>query len=287
MEIVEELEIEINSKKEISFYDFKTYLSKFQNFIVIGLYESTYPISIEFRNKNIFTDYGELGKITSKIELFQVNSKKFSKEKSHFEMLFNYPSISSNFSTIMKNWYKKYELLEPAFDLLFEQFLNNSRFTVNTFLNLAQSAETFHARLHNHTKIERVEYAEMKKNILLSTPIKYHYWLENQFIFGNNLNLETRLIELVDKYNNDLIDEIISDKMEFVKQVKYSRNYYTHYSSNLKKKALKSFELMRLTDKLKMLLVSAFLHEIGIPKKQISEFFENSRWYIFQQLTKK
>ena len=127
----------------------------------------------------------------------------------------------------------------------------------------------------------------MKKNILLSTPIKYHYWLENQFIFGNNLNLETRLIELVDKYNNDLIDEIISDKMEFVKQVKYSRNYYTHYSSNLKKKALKSFELMRLTDKLKMLLVSAFLHEIEIPKKQISEFFENSRWYIFQQLTKK
>ena len=101
MEIVEELEIEINSKKEISFHDFKTYLSKFQNFIVLGLYESTYPISIEFRNKNIFTDYGELGKITSKIELFQVNSKKFSKEKSHFEMLFNYPSISSNFSTII------------------------------------------------------------------------------------------------------------------------------------------------------------------------------------------
>lgn len=287
MEIVEELEIEINSKKEISFQDFKTYLSKFQNFLVLALYESTSPISIEFRNEKIFTDYGELGKITSKIELFQVNSKKFSKEKSHFEMLFNYPSVSTNFSTMMRNWFKKHELLEPAFNLLFEQFYNNSRFTVNTFLNLAQSAETFHARLHNHTRIDKAEYSEMKKNILLATPEKYHSWLRDQFNFGNNLNLEARLIELVNKYNNDLIDEVISNKIEFVKQVKHSRNYYTHYSSNLKKNALEGVELMGLTDKLKMLLVLAFLHEIGIPKEQISEFFENARWQIFQHLTKK
>lgn len=287
MEIVEELEIEINAKTEISFQEFKSYLSKFQNFLVLALYESTQPMSVQFKNKTIFTDYGELGKIQSKIELFQVNSKNFSKEKSHFEMLFNYPSISSNFSTMMKNWFKKYELLEPAFNLLFEQFYNNSRFTVNTFLNLAQSAETFHARLHNHTRINKTEYVEMKKTILELTPEKYHSWLNDQFNFGNNLNLEVRLTELVKKYNNDLIDEIIIDKIEFVKQVKHSRNYYTHYSTNLKKNALEGIELMRLTDKLKMLLVSAFLHEIGIPKNQISEFFRNARWQIFQHLTKK
>lgn len=287
MEIVEELKIEIISKKEISFQDFKTYLSKFQNFLVLALYESTRPISIELRNEKLFTDYGDLGKIPSKVDLFQVTSKNFSKEKSHFEMLFNYPSISSNFSTIMKNWFKKYELLEPAFNLLFEQFYNNSRFTVNTFLNLAQSAETFHARLHNHTRIDKLEYSEMQKCLLEVTPEKYHFWLKDQFNFGNSLNLEARLIELVNKYNNDLIDEVISDKMEFVKQVKHSRNYYTHYSTNLKKNALEGIELMRLTDKLKMLLVSAFLHEIGITKNQISEFFQNARWQLFQNLTKK
>ncbi len=287
MEIVQDVEIEIISKNEISLESFRKYLSKFQNFVVLALYESTHPTSIEFRSEQLIIDYGELGKVPAKIEFFyKVSNRKLHKQKSPFEMLFSYPNISSEFSTLIRNWFKKYELLEPAFNLLFDQFYNSSRFTVNTFLNLAQSAETFHARLHDHTRMDKKDYTVMKNEIRDKVPEKYHSWLNEQFAFGNHLNLDTRLNELVDNYSNSLIDIIIKDKKEFIQQVKDSRNYYTHYSSTLEKRALEDVELMRLTEKLKMLLVSAFLHEIGLSKDKISELFENAKYQLFEHLTR-
>ena len=89
-------------------------------------------------------------------------------------MIFDYQRIKDDFPNLIKNWFSKYELLEPAFDLVFEQFYLGNRFTVNTFLNLAQSAETFHARIHNHTRIPKTEYKLMKKEILKVAPTKYH-----------------------------------------------------------------------------------------------------------------
>lgn len=287
MEIVQDVEIEIISKEEISLESFRKYLSKFQNFVVLALYESTHPTSIEFRSEQLIIDYGELGKVPAKIDFFyKVSNRKIHKQKSPFEMLFSYSNISSEFSTLMRNWFKKYELLEPAFNLLFDQFYNSSRFTVNTFLNLAQSAETFHARLHDHTRMDKKDYTAMKKEIREKVPEKYHSWLNEQFPFGNHLNLDTRLNEIVDNYSNSLIDIIIKDKKEFIQQVKDSRNYYTHYSSTLEKRALEDVELMRLTEKLKMLLVSAFLHEIGLSKDKVSELFENAKYQLFEHLTR-
>ena len=52
----------------------------------------------------------------------------------------------------------------------------------------------------------------MKNEIRDKVNPKYHGWLNEQFAFGNHLNLDTRLNELVDNYSNSLIDIIIKDK---------------------------------------------------------------------------
>jgi len=115
-------------------------------------------------------------------------------------------------------------------------------------------------------------------------PLKYHSWLKGQFNFGNNLNLHARLTELVKKYSNDILDKIIPDKVMFVKQVKYSRNYYTHYSSDGKKKAIKGGDLFCLSERLKILLVCAFLIEVGFDKKLLSKCLSNVKWTKFNHL---
>lgn len=163
-------------------------------------------------------------------------------------------------------------------------FIKENHFNENTFLNLAQAAETFHARIHNHTKIPKQAFEKMKSEILKLTPLAYHEWLKDQFNFGNNLNLQTRLSELVDKYSNHILDEIIGDKDAFTKQVKHSRNYYTHYSPSGKKKALIGHELYILSEKLKALLVSAFLIEVGFPKEKLKGFYDNIKWVFFNHL---
>ena len=199
-------------------------------------------------------------------------------------MIFDYQRIQNEFPHIIKNWYSKYELLEPAFNLVFEQFYIGNKFTVNTFLNLAQSAETFHSRLNNYTKIPRDLYKKMKKDIISVVPIEYHSWLNEQFNFGNNLNLHSRLTEIINKYSNPILDKILGNKEQFVLDVKHSRNYYTHYSTNSKKNALKGEKLFRLSEKLKILLVCSYLVEIGINKEKLSDLLDKIKGPLFNHL---
>lgn len=262
------------------------YVISFQNFLTLALYRSTYPISITLSSDKHKKDYGNGKTYNKPIKLFfsSRNFKANEKSKSDLEMLFNYRGIKDDFPLIIKNWYSKYELLEPAFDLVFEQFYNGNRFTVNTFLNLAQSAETFHARVHNHKNIPREQYKKMKEDILKVAPDEYHPWLNDQFNFGNNLNLHARLSEITDKYSNHILDKILGDKTQFVLNVKHSRNYYTHYSKDGKRKALKVGELFYLSERLKILLVCSFLIEMGFNKEKLSSFMDNIKWTLFNHL---
>lgn len=284
--VTQKVQLHVETKTEKKIDDLLSYVFSFQNFLILAFYRSTYPLKIKLfgeRHKETFRD-GETSRKTIELFFSSSNLNKANKAKLDFDMLFTYRGIQDKFPEIIQNWYAKYELLEPAFNLVFEQFYNGNRFSENTFLNLAQSAETFHARTHNHTKIPRDEYKDMKEEILKLTPSKYHKWLNDQFNFGNNLNLHLRLEELTDKYNNDILDKIIPDKDIFVKQVKHSRNYYTHYSASSKKNALKGSELFYLSERLKILLVCTFMIEIGFDKELITRNLDNVKWRLFNHL---
>jgi hypothetical protein len=283
--ITQEIELELNSVEEKSLKEIHELLTRFQNFLILGIYRSVFPNKIIFYNNNIQNDFGKYGKYRKPIEFYQTTRKRLEvKEKNTFEMLFNYIQIKDSFPLIIKNWFEKYEKLSPAFNLLFEQFYNGTSFTENTFLNLAQSAETLHSRVYDHTKIPKEEYLTMKKEILELVPNKYHNWLKEQLHFGNHLDLAQRLTELTEKYGNTVIDEIIPKKSDFVKQVKDLRNYYTHYSPSLQKKLISERDLMFLSERLKMLLVSGFLYEIGLPKELTNTLFENANHNLFNHL---
>lgn len=262
-------------------------LYTFQNFLVLALYNSTYPISITLSGDSHKNNYKDGTSSRKNVQLFFASTSYNENQNSKvdLEMLFNYNLIKRRFPSIIKVWFSKYEVLEPSFNLVFEQFYRQSVFNENSFLNLAQSAETFHASVHNHTKIPKEKYKAMKEEILTIAPAKYHSWLNDQFNFGNNLNLHTRLTEVVKKYSNDILDRILGDKTTFVLNVKNSRNYYTHYSSSGNKKALKGAELYYLSEKLKILLVCSFLMEVGFKKDELSKSMENVKWKLFSHLT--
>jgi hypothetical protein len=284
--ITQRVDFQVDTTFEKGIGDLLTYVISFQNFLTLALYRSTYPVSITLSGERHKKDYGNGETYNKSIKLYlsTSNFKENEKPKFDLEMIFDYRRIKDDFPNLIKNWFSKYELLEPAFDLVFEQFYLGNRFTVNTFLNLAQSAETFHARIHNHTRIPKTEYKLMKEEILNATPTKYHKWLNDQFNFGNNLNLHARLTELTQKYSNKILDKILGDKTKFVLNVKHSRNYYTHYSKKGKKKALKGGELYYLSERLKILLVCSFLIEIGFDKDKLSSLLDNVKWQLFNHL---
>lgn len=124
--IKQKVEFQASTISEKGIDDLLKYVIAFQNFLTFALYRSTYPCSISLSGDRHKDDY-EDGKIYHKnIELYfsSSNVKVNEKPKLNFEMIYDYTGIKSEFPTIIKNWYAKYKSLEPAFDLVLQQFYN-------------------------------------------------------------------------------------------------------------------------------------------------------------------
>lgn len=164
--------------------------------------------------------------------------------------------------------------------MLFAQFYSKENILETSFLNLAQAAETFHARLNEkRERIPKAEFKIRKEKMLGALLTGEHEWLNSQL--NNHLHLDTRLTELVENYSNPYLNKFIGESTLFVRQVKLSRNYYTHYSPEGQKKALVGAELIELLEKLQILLISAFLIEIGFDRLKLEEMFENKASRVF------
>ena len=275
--ISEKVEFQVVSTIEKSIDDLLSYIRKFQNFLILSLYKNTYILSVSLSGDRYKNDYGNANIYNKKIKLYFYSRNIKLNEKTQIaqQMGFDYLRIKNNFPTIIKNWYSEYELLESAFNLFFAQFYNDNTFIINTFLNLAQSAETFHRIKHNKKKILKEDDLKIQKYLLsVVKEEEYKKWLQHKFKLGNNLTLDDRLTEITEKYSNKILDKILFDKKKFVIDVKNSRHYYTHYSKKNKKKALEGKELFYLAEKLKIILAYAFLSEIGFSKEDLDLYLE-------------
>jgi hypothetical protein len=89
---------------------------------------------------------------------------------------------------------------------------------------------------------------------------------------------------LIEEFNTKTFDKIVVDKDKFIKQTKDSRNYYTHYDPKSLKKALVGAELYYLTEKLKVVLVSAILRENGFSFSLIQALLSRNEFRFFNHI---
>ena len=124
--INQRVEFQATSAKEKGIDELLKYVITFQNFLTLALYKTTYWLSISLSSELHQEKYGDGKSFKKSIKLYfpSRNFKVNEEPKLDPEMLFDYQRIKSDFPTIIKNWYAKYELLEPAFDLVLEQFYN-------------------------------------------------------------------------------------------------------------------------------------------------------------------
>jgi len=240
--VTQNIYFHMSSPSEHSLTDLLRYFYWFQRFLVIGLYRKTYWQEIILCSKRFTTQLANTIKLTS-IKLYPYHIDYETVEPQYTDMLFSYQDIKSEFPSLIKSWFEKCELLKDSLNLLFTQFYTDYRFSINAFLNLAQAAESFHKETHKGKKD----------------------WV-----------LHDRLSEIVNVCSNSIsiLDSILGDKDKFVNQVKHSRNFYTHYGRKTEY-ILEGSELRILTEKLKLLLVCAFLLEIGMEHQKLSSLLEN------------
>jgi hypothetical protein len=279
---------------EINFKEVLNNIFSFQDFLSIATYNSPiYPKSVILRSNKVKTNFNGID-FFEKIEFYFVssnNDKDLDQKRIHYwKMLFGYKDIYNNFEDIIKKWYEKNDemngILFPVINLISET-LNNPHYAIqNKFLNIIQGIETFHRRTRSKTILPENEFKE-KLNIIWEKISKEEKdWLCSKIYFpiANELSLEERIKEMFEEFETSTLKNLIPDKDDFIKKTKNSRNYYTHYKEDGKKKALSGVDLLFHTEKLKVLLITSVLGEIGLNLTQIESLLKRNEFSFFNHL---
>ncbi len=142
---------------------------------------------------------------------------------------FQYNAISKRPEYFFQKWFNMVEKSKPTYDLYFGTVYNPHLYPTLTFLSFAQALESYHSRT---------------------------------FDGKTRKSLRTRIKELFRKYGK-LFSVFIDNRNKFTRKVVDTRNYYTHYSKHLEKRATKVLDLPFLSDKLRLMLIVILLKEIG------------------------
>ena len=266
--------LRITNSQPKNLSEFQEYIYRMQSLIIIALYQDTYIDFFEFQlegNDKWSKFYFHKGKRDQKpLRDFR-------------RMLFNYRNVKDRFDELVTEWFSLCDRLENILPLFIDQFINESRFDANKFLNIAQAAESLHSILYNHTRLPEDEYKKKLNEIVNSVPEEHKDFVKERLSYANALTLSDRLKELVGKCPVEIKKKYFPDEETFIKQIRDSRNYYTHYDKSGKKHILEGKDLMLLTERIRLLIVCIILFHLKFSSDDLVKILDNQQ-YMFIHL---
>ena len=77
------------------------------------------------------------------------------------------------------------------------------------------------------------------------------------------------------------MNPLVGDHLTFVRKVKYTRNYFTHWNTDLQDKAAQGEELFRITETLLFMLQTCLLMELDFTPEQCAELIGKNKKYQY------
>jgi DNA-binding transcriptional MerR regulator len=195
-------------------------------------------------------------------------------------MLFTLGDIADDFQSVMERWFAISDDLETVCNLFFGVQYTPTLNLENRFLNVVQAVESYHRRRMKNEVLPKADHKRLKSAVLSKVDAEHKIWLEGLLAYSNEPRLEHRIRELTEKAA-EVINPLVTNKEEFARKVKDTRNYLTHYDKHLKDKAARGVELFWLTQKLSYLLQACFLIELGLPLEKCAKLLHRNQAFIF------
>lgn len=282
--------LEIISNNEQPYEKFHEIIRRAQNFFGLAMGTPTFPIEISGKSgasKSIKED-GQV--LYYPIDIYYPVAwwpERLAKQYSA-SMLFTLQDIKENIGSIFANWLDLYEIVEPALNLFFSVLYNPNSYVEIRFLSLAQAIETYHRRKFGGVYMEKRKYLdEIYPHLENSLPDKLTDSFKDSILgrmrYLNEYSLRKRMTLLIQAVEEVLeFDFVQSPKSRnlFTDKVVNTRNYWTHYTKELKGQAPQtSEERLMLLAKLQLLLEVHFLIGVGFDSKQIKDLINKSQHY--------
>ena len=276
--IAQKAHISLISKELRPIEDFLDLVFKLHNFLCFAIGKIVSLDSVTGYSSEITQEYQDGQKRESPIKIYY-QSEPYSEAKPEVyrpELLFHYRNVADQLEEILTKWVKNYEISEPAFNLYFSTKSGGQKYLDGKFLSLAQGIETLHRRNSQETQMPEEEFSTLKDKILKAIPNqKQNEWIKTKLEYANELSLRKRIKQMIEPFK-DLFGNA-GKRNSFISKVVVTRNYLTHYDSNLESEAAHGEELWKLYRKLEALFQLHFLQLIGMDIESIKSIAKENK----------
>ncbi len=180
----------------------------------------------------------------------------------------------------LDRWHAYRKASPEAFDMISEYVaFGGDLNSADRLLLLARFLEVHHRRTRKGGQLTKKAHSSRTQAILANAPLEHRAWLKDALAFSNNLKLYERLVEICNLFGRDLDALLAGDREGFARRVTDTRNYYTHYSSGLRKRAAREIDLVILTKRLWFVVRGCILLELGFsPQLAVEALKLDSGW---------
>jgi hypothetical protein len=245
-----------------------------RNLLTLLMNEPTYAKLMCAYGDAIETSPGRVSK--ERIYVYFMNSSGASQEEIHpADMLLIFPAIKDNISMILEAWFSKAELLRAVYTLFFGSMYFSHMYPRFHFLNLIQAVETFHRNMRMGQYLSEEAFEPIRVTLTTAIPNDiprdFRESLKNKIRYGYEYSLRKRLRQLFAELEPETTNLITNNVTALIGKIVDTRNYFTHYTDELKKLAFEDDSVHYANYKLRVLLIVLLLKEVGLSEAVIRE----------------
>lgn len=202
------------------------------------------------------------------------------------DMLMPYSEMETNLPQLIRAWVEKAETIKPVYDLYFAGKFR-STYPENEFLSLTQAIETYHRRVYGgQYQSEEIFLKDLYPKLVAAIPSsvspEFRSSLKNgKLRYAHEYSLRRRILLLAEHITENIPVNFLIDshmRRDFSEKIADTRNYLTHYSPELRARAITDGPgLFELNQQLSLLLTICLLEELNIPVTEILRIVKKDR----------
>lgn len=173
----------------------------------------------------------------------------------------------------MQLWFDQFEEFSPALRLFFTITAEQQMFTNIRLLLAIQALEVFHRRTSHETVMAEDEFGKFAAAMVAAIPADAEPAMREKlgslYRFANEPSLKQRLRSIVAGLTEAFGEVPGGFNKKFIRKLVDTRNYYTHFSEELRERTLDGEGMYWATRRVILLLTLLFLQRLGIAADDI------------------
>lgn len=210
-----------------------------------------------------------------------------SRDRDPSVLFFYHEHLREKFEQILDTWFSFNDIRRDAVDLAMDAIRDREQSLRSRFLLAAQALEAISRATTSSLYMDATDFNEVARELGEAIPDRidddHRASLWNRIRFGNEFSLRKRLTALLETLPEEARDAVCANATRFIGEVVDTRNYYTHYTDELRDKALCDEGVYWATEQLLLLARLLLLAELGIDARE-SVSRMKSHWRIQQRI---